>query len=337
MKIIFVIIICLSFCSCTKYNYKTLGTKPITIISTDRIIRVKDSMSLTLTGFDLKDKNYKIKWSADFGKIKGQGATVMYYAPDMVVPERIEVVLDNKNDEKVFVSTKLLVFKQVIILKADDMQFDEKNIISPKWTSFINYIKNKGIKASIGLIGNSLEKGNQQYFDSLMSIANCGMFELWNHGYNHILDGLDPIGNSYEEFLNTSYDYQIEHLVKTQNLAKEKLNIVLHSFGAPGNAIDSNTVRAINDFKNIDIWLFGPDRQGILNLKRIAEMEFPSGNPVFSLFKEYYLPQNEYLVFQIHPNAWDDKKFSEFKEMIEFLKSKDVTFLTPFEYFRLVQ
>ena len=56
-------------------------------------------------------------------------------------------------------------------------------------------------------------------------------------------NGVNEDGEIYHEFWNSPYEYQKEHLLKTQTLFKEKLNITSHTFGAPGNAIDSNTVK----------------------------------------------------------------------------------------------
>ena len=38
------------------------------------------------------------------------------------------------------------------------------------------------------------------------------------------------------------------------------------------------------------------------------------------------------LVLQDHPDQWDDKRWAGFTEIIAFLKSKNVIFMTPSEY-----
>jgi len=43
-----------------------------------------------------------------------------------------------------------------------------------------------------------------------------------------------------------------------------------------------------------------------------------------------------YPALQIHPNFWDENGFSEFKKIVNFLIQNDVTFITPYEYYQLI-
>ena len=71
--------------------------------------------------------------------------------------------------------------KQYIILKADDLVFDKINTISPGWQRFVNYIEEKKIKAGIGIICNSLEKGDNKYFSLVICVfIRYSKFSIFN-------------------------------------------------------------------------------------------------------------------------------------------------------------
>ena len=224
--------------------------------------------------------------------------------------------------------------KQFIILKADDLKFESTNTISPGWQKFINYIENMKIKASIGIIGNSLEKGDDKYISLIKSIHNRGNIEFWNHGYNHYTnnDSINPIW----EFKNTSYKQQYENMLKTQELAKTKLKITLYTFGVPYNFIDENTLKTIENTDDIKVWLFGNPSSTKLVLRRYCNIEYPTHNPDYQKFLERYDSSKEYLVLQLHPNSWDDNRFNQFEQIINFLIKQKVTFITPFVYYQIM-
>jgi len=47
--------------------------------------------------------------------------------------------------------------------------------------------------------------------------------------------------------------------------------------------------------------------------------------------------KRDVLALQGHPDQWDDDRWPGFVEIVEFLKSKDVIFMTPSEYLRKTQ
>ena len=320
---------------CTKQIDPTQTVQKVSFNLPEKLLQTEDSISIHLNIIDPEAHYTQIDWSTNIGRIEGTGPDVKYYAPDKQGLTKIVAEISDGNSIFYSDTAKIQVFKQLIMLKADDVVFDTVNIISSRWRLFIDYIESKNIKASLGIIGNSLEKGNDSYYSYLKFLSESGRFELWNHGYTHILNGVDKNGMKYEEFLKTPIEYQKEHLLKTQSLALEKLNIVLHTFGAPGNAIDTTTTKAIDAFGEIKVWYFGLSNSDKLVLNRSVEIEYPTGNPDFTKFQLYYNPSKSYIVLQIHPNNWDDKKFSEFKKAIDFLIQKGVTFINPYEYYQL--
>jgi hypothetical protein len=320
---------------CRKQIEPTQKFQKFSFILPAKLLQTKDSISIHLNINHQEAQYTHINWSTNIGRIEGAGADIKYYAPDTQGLTKIVASISDGINISYSDTVRIQIYKQLIILKADDMAFDSVNIISSRWRLFVDYIKSKNIIASLGIIGNSLEKGNDSYYSYLKSLADSGRFELWNHGYTHILNGVDKNGMKYEEFLKTSIEYQKEHLLKTQSLALEKLNIILHTFGAPGNAIDTTTTKAVDAFGEIKVWFFGLSNSDKFVLDRSIEIEYPTGNPDFNKFQLYYNPLKTYIVLQIHPNNWDEKKFSEFEKSIDFLIQKGVTFINPYEYYQL--
>jgi predicted deacetylase len=227
------------------------------------------------------------------------------------------------------------IHQQYVILKADDLIHDENNIISKNWYKFFDYVVSQKIKTSVGMVVNSLNTDDERYPALLKYLHRTGVIEFWNHGYDHRLGAKDESGNIYDEFRNSSLEFQIEQLKKSQSLVKEKLGIKFSTFGAPGNAIDSTTIKALNQFNEIKIWFYGLDGSDKLVLERTSDMEYPAGKPDYNSFIENYDSTKEYLVFQIHPNMWDENQFEEFKKIVSYLKDKNLTFILPTEYYNL--
>jgi hypothetical protein len=217
--------------------------------------------------------------------------------------------------------------KQVIILKADDF------VLSEKWGRFITYIENKKIKVSLGVVGKRLQ--NESLCDWIKLLSTNDNLEFWNHGLTH-----DCNDQGIIEFKGTPYEYQLNHLQETQRLFKDKLGITVHTFGAPGNAVDENTSQALADIEEIKIWYYGKTGSIKLRLERKGEIESPIMHPDYNEFvkryNQYKLDRYDYLALQIHPGFWDDKGWEEFEKIIDFLEQKEVVYMTPYEYYQSV-
>jgi hypothetical protein len=68
-------------------------------------------------------------------------------------------------------------------------------------------------------------------------------------------------------------------------------------------------------------------------LGRSSDMEYPVGNPDYESFVKNHDLTSRYIVFQIHPNMWDENQFEEFKKIISYLKEQKLTFILPYEYY----
>ncbi len=296
-------------------------------------LKINDSIKVFITIDNNIESDFLYQWSANIGKIKGSGNQVEYIAPENTGTAKIFVSIQDLNSNYIILSDSIVIFKQFIILKADDMYWDIKNTISENWLRFVDMIFQKGIKASLGVIGNSLEHATNDYYVILKFLDNSGHFELWNHGYNHILNQINENGVNYCEFKNTSYLYQQQNLERTQFLANTKLQISFRTFGAPGNAYDESTLKVIDENEEILIWFFGNPKSKKLVLKRFGEIEFPTFNSNFNKFVEIYDTGRDNLVLQIHPDKWDDSRFAEFEKVVDFLIENQSTFITPIEYY----
>jgi peptidoglycan/xylan/chitin deacetylase (PgdA/CDA1 family) len=301
-----------------------------------KFVKVNDSTRIIVESNIDTPADYQFKWQTNFGTIESFGKVVRFVAPDTVCVATLGLEIYSKTD---LISTRtfdISVSRQLIILKADDLIYDDKTIISNNWTRFFHFVVSEKIKASAGIICNSLETDDERYFGLLRYLDKTGYIELWNHGYDHILDASHTDGTLYDEFRNSSFEFQKEQLRKAQTLAKEKLNITLQTFGAPGNAIDNTTIQALEAFDEIKVWFFGLSGSDKLVLGRSADMEYPAGKPDYNSFVQNYDTGREYLVLQIHPNQWDESQFETFKQIIEFLKEQQSVFILPYEYYSSV-
>lgn len=327
-----------SFISCSKDNYIEPERLFVKIIPEQRFVKVNDSIAFSL--YVEKDENFHLEyeWISSKGSIKGSGRQVKFYAPAGKDDVSVKVRLKDQYGKVHKDSVTIKVYKQFVILKADDLVSDSETIFPYRWNNFIDYIEKQKIKASIGVIGNSLAYGSPAYFNKIKEYHHKGIIEFWNHGYDHLINGINSNGEKYHEFKNSPLQYQKAQIERTQSLAKSKLGFYFKTFGAPANGIDQNTLQAIDSDKTLKIWFFGNPESKSYNLVRNSksEIEFPVHNPDFVKFKENYDPAAELLVLQIHPNSWDELRFQEFYQVVDFLKALQVTFINPFEYYKLV-
>jgi len=225
---------------------------------------------------------------------------------------------------------------QVAIFKADDYGASPDSGMTPGWQTFINYIRGRGIKASMGVIGLGILRGNQQFLDSTKVFSESPMFEFWDHGYEHIVNQLDSNGNLYSEFKGTDFRYQKSHLKLTQQLLRTKIGITLKGFGAPGNATDSVT-KSLMETKPFGLryWFFGDTTaQNIFVFKDEVSAESETGVPSFQKFLETYDPSLPYIVLQIHPKNFDAADYVEVNLIVDYLLNLGVEFVLPTEYMK---
>ena len=318
-------------------------SQDIPAIKFSKIVQINDSTTIYFKIQELVTAKSRFSYLTRRGRIKQKSDKLEYFAPAIQGVDQVKLEIINSDSTMLSDSINILIYKQLIFLKADDLINDYSTGISKNWLRFTEYIKSKNIRASLGLIGNSLELKdgvsdikNRLYLGFLNDIANTDNFEIFNHGYDHNIDIIDESGKIYDEFKNRSTAYQYDHLMKTQNLLKEKIGVIIHTFGAPGNAIDDSTIKALNEVPEIKIWYYGFSDPNKLILKRKCEIEFPAHSPDYQKFINNYDSTQAYLAFQIHPNNWNENQFNEFEKIIDFLISKEVIFENPYKYYLLI-
>ena len=242
-----------------------------------------------------------------------------------------------------FFLTTVSAQTQYCILKADDFEYSESDIkgVHPVYLKYINYIIEKNIVSGIGIIGYNWdhETLRSDHLSFIESLQSSGKFEFWNHGYDHLWGE-----NGNYEFKNKPYDYQYSQMIKTQKLIKEKLGISMHSFGAPGNAADITTTSVLYNVEELKVWMYNrstPAAPGVLPLPIETSIEWWNTNdgsisPDLTQFKYYYDIQGHkepYLLCQLHPHRYDNEAFAQLDSTIEFLLSKNVKFVLPYDYY----
>lgn len=260
--------------------------------------------------------------------------TKWYTKPYLLLPFLFFVTL-NCNTKK------LVNTKPQVILKLDDLWYED-GLVHGGWIEVMDYLNRQKVKGTIGLVGDSLEEDAEDYYDWIKERSKEG-HEIWNHGYCHCKPTVN--GQECREFRGTDYRYQFNQLLKTQQLAKEKLGLTLVSFGAPYNSTDSLTTSALAKIPDLKIWMYkettSPTDKQVLKRIKEVNIEYPVHVPDFEKFKAGYKQyKNEpLLVIQGHPRSWtaDRTRMDNFKKIIAFLKSKKVTFTTPSEYVQLPQ
>ena len=225
-----------------------------------------------------------------------------------------------------------------ILIKVDDLR-NAGGKVHPRWQKLVDFLKERKIKAGIGIICDSLEKDDPKYFQWIKDQHAGGLIEFWNHGYNH--KSWEENGKTVYEFKGTSYELQKKNLLRCNELAKQKLEFTLPAFGAGFNAIDDNTAKALAEDPDTTIWLYGDVKNpaGKVVLDRIGNVniENPTFVPSLEKFKAGYAknPTRDYFVIQGHPAQWTDERFAQFVALIDFLTTEKAVFTTPSEYVKL--
>jgi len=231
--------------------------------------------------------------------------------------------------------------KRIAIVKADDVRS-----VSGKWDKFIGLAKERDVKVSLGVITNSLEKKDEAYAAWLKKWADSGQVEFWNHGWDH-KSWTDAAGKKMSEFGGSGYEHQKEHLTKSQAAITPVLGKPFPAFGSPFNAMDPDTVKALNEIPEITLVFSYPGMKILTPLKGKVLLpmnlrgEVDTGKPDFAKFKEAYTAKNTpdltFAAIQFHPMGFSEEGFKHFTDIIDFLKAEGWTFVLPSEYLKMVK
>lgn len=298
------------------------------------IIHAKDDFSVTYENSTIYADSLK-KYNVPYKYIElekgGHGFEFNLKKTGVDWTKQLEYWLHNETDLFKSSNNNNNNIKKKIILKLDDLAV--KNGVCKSMPVF-KLLEKKQIKASFGIIparcDSTLIETLNLYLKSVNKTGDK-LFEIWHHGYDHIIP----------EFKEKDYSYQKEHFEKADKMIKEILGIQMHSFGAPGNATDSITNSVILENEEYKVFMFSKviprDTKGILYLENRTNMEDGTGNLNYNFFTENYIKNKErysdYMVLQGHPKKWSPEKIKQFERIIDFLILEGCEFVLPYEYY----
>lgn len=225
----------------------------------------------------------------------------------------------------------LLTGQPLIILKLDDLRASNNECT---FLPTLKYLADKEIKAGLGAIATDFDSTAQNLLLPFLQAKDSlgqPLFEIWNHGFDHVRP----------EFSGTGYEYQKRHYTEAAQKMKACLGIQMHSFGAPYNDSDSVCNRVLAEDTACKVFMFAriypPAGACYIILRNRVNMENGTGNPEFRYFLENYRQYNsvytDYMVLQGHPNLWTAEQLNQFDQIIAFLRAEGCRFVLPFEYY----
>ncbi len=235
----------------------------------------------------------------------------------------------------------------IIVIKLDDVKQIRGNVHAA-WKRVDVALAARGIKASYGVICETLAEATPEYAEWIRSRHQAGRVEFWFHGWNHRAHVVD--GKPFNEFAGWSYEAMKEVIDRSQRVAQQKLGFAFATFGptgcgAPGPNLDETVLRALHDDPFIKVALYptplddmgrrigNNNKLTILDRVWDVNLESAVGVPDSRRLIAGYAahPEREYFVLQGHPAMWYGERFNEFLRILDFLQSQSVLFMTPSE------
>mgnify|MGYP001354367382 CR=1 FL=1 len=231
--------------------------------------------------------------------------------------------------------------RKIVVIKADDMR-----AIHPNWDRFFFHAKEKDIKVSVGIFGNSIESPSNEYAIWLKKSIEDGRVEYWNHCWDHEKWGTKEAPTW--EYCGSGYEHQKAHFERTQ-AAGRKLGFTFRIFGAPYNQMDADTVRVINESPDIQGVFIRPGKDKEVDAALSGKVLLPmhswilkgeakgTGKPDSAQFQKDYsilTPKGDVtmMALQFHPTFFTEQGFTEYEAIIDFLKKEGWEFLLPSEF-----
>jgi peptidoglycan/xylan/chitin deacetylase (PgdA/CDA1 family) len=293
------------------------------------LCRTGQAISLGLAGAP----PYPCTWSARDGRISGSADSAVYVAPETPGSDLLRVTFD-VSGTPFEVNREVLVYRQFIILKADDL-----GVATPRWEQYLGFLRDAGLSGTVGVVWSQLQQPDPAWVQYLLELEAAGLCEFFHHGWDHAsgenLDGTAP-GTAMWEFRGTGYAYQRQHLRAGLAVA-DSLGFRVTAFGAPFNKTDQTTAQVLDEVPAIRSVFFDPSGGNRIRFSRVVDIENGTGKPDLAFFEPQYRAhqEEEYLVLQVHPNAIEEVRFPEFERIIALLKAEGRTFITAEEYRRL--
>lgn len=233
----------------------------------------------------------------------------------------------------------------VVMLKLDDLVRQGKHpeaTVSPRWQRTTEFLESEKIKASYGILVESLDAECPGYVAWLKQRQAAGWIEIWDHGYyNRFPEELKVDGRTAEN-VGAPAPIQAELFRKSLAVVKSKIGSDMVAFGPHTTAVDGATYEALEGIPEIRmVWFYGPPksmRTSKVVIQRLMELEKPLFVPNPEQLKENFEKKRAtlpYVAIQGHPNQWDDERFENFKKAVLYLREQGCKFVTPSEFLAL--
>lgn len=118
----------------------------IALLVHDKILRVNESSMVSVSIADDHQHPYTVSWWTDAGHVDAAGSSMTYTAPDSAGTAIIRVDVRDRLHRIYSDSAEIRIYKQLVFLKADDLDFDWANVISPRWQAFFEVVKSKKLR-----------------------------------------------------------------------------------------------------------------------------------------------------------------------------------------------
>jgi peptidoglycan/xylan/chitin deacetylase (PgdA/CDA1 family) len=231
---------------------------------------------------------------------------------------------NNKSDENDNKENNILNYK-IVIIRNDDVGFSNY-LPAYKWISDLALSKN--FKVTLSIIPKTLVR-NPDTIDYLKQL-NQDFFEFAPHGYEHT------------HFKGLPYEQQYLLIENATNIFKENLNYTPITFVPPYGSSDTNTTLVL---KNLGYYCITDMRGSPCYVTDfISDFEYETSyDPIehcsFDEFKncfdKFYNSSDEYFKIYLHSrtflndnNQLNESRCRNFEEIIDYMKSKDVQFMT---------
>ena len=290
------------------------------------------------------DANMWIALYDEAGKLKS-----VKFAPVEITPEEQELSSDiyvPGDGKAYFVKAGIVlpnlkpvafgtIHTQVIIIRLDDLKVGTMDAYS----ALTDWAAENEVALSIGMVCNSIDEDNGAYIQTVKDMVNTGFVEIWCHGYDHTYhEGTGVTA----EFTRQTAEYQAEVLRRCYDAVYEKTDgvVKLSCLGTPSGGMDENTFAALEmvpEFKaNFGSTSVPYDGNGFANLTNSLWMEPSTGKlQTLDTLKGYYDSRTvgkEYMIFGCHAGYFSDEDMDTLKAFVEYLKTKDLVFMTPSQY-----
>jgi len=216
-----------------------------------------------------------------------------------------------------------------VIFKFDD--FTDKGVPWQGFKAVADICKAKGAKCTIGIFGQSLERGDPAYFDYLRSIINDPDIEIWMHGYNGAADEL--LGN---------LTYQKWAFAKTRWNLLYYLDYLPRTFSPHWKSGDTCTVAAFLADSLYLSWPLYPPKgsfKGLLTNQcqlETGDTHYPDSLNILIKNYDECAAKMDYMICQGHPWAWDAKARETFSKYLDYIIGKGARFVTFYGYYKII-